>query len=303
MRQQLGAAPSRTYDDVTKTYVDTAIATTLKIASNLSDLNSASSARTNLGLGTVATMAGPSGTIVGTTDTQTLSNKTIAAGGLTFNGSSNGSTVLSPATSASGVLTLPSTVDTLTANNATQTLANKTLTAPHISTIVNTGTLTLPTSTDTMVGRATTDTLTNKTLTSPAINGGTLSSVTIAYGSNTITGLPYDLSLMGFGASTVRATGTGDNPMGLALQRACTLTKVTFRCATADASGNLVVALNRNGSAITGTSTTIAASSQVAGGTSTFSQACSIGDIITINVTGVGTTPGNGLIADITGSF
>ena len=49
----------------------------------------------------------------------------------------------------------------------TQTLTSKTLTAPIISSIVNTGTLTLPTSTDTLVGRATTDTLTNKTLTSP----------------------------------------------------------------------------------------------------------------------------------------
>lgn len=51
----------------------------------------------------------------------------------------------------------------------TQTLTNKTLTAPVISTIVNTGTLTLPTDTDTLVGRDTTDTLTNKTLTSPTI--------------------------------------------------------------------------------------------------------------------------------------
>ena len=46
-------------------------------ANNLSDLNSASTARTNLGLGTAATMTGPSGTIVGTSDTQTLTNKTI----------------------------------------------------------------------------------------------------------------------------------------------------------------------------------------------------------------------------------
>ena len=39
----------------------------------------AAAARTNLGLGTAATMTGPSGTIVGTTDTQSLSNKTLAA--------------------------------------------------------------------------------------------------------------------------------------------------------------------------------------------------------------------------------
>lgn len=51
-----------------------------------------------------------------------------------------------------------------------QTLTSKTLTAPVISTIMNTGTLTLPTSTDTLVGRATTDTLTNKTLTAPKID-------------------------------------------------------------------------------------------------------------------------------------
>lgn len=54
--------------------------------------------------------------------------------------------------------------------SSTSTLTNKTLTAPVISSIVNTGTLTLPTSTDTLVGRATTDTLTNKTLTAPVIS-------------------------------------------------------------------------------------------------------------------------------------
>jgi hypothetical protein len=64
----------------------------------------------------------------------------------------------------------------VTLNDRTQTLTNKTLTAPVISTISNTGVLTLPTSTDTLVGRATTDTLTNKTLTSPVINGGTIQS-------------------------------------------------------------------------------------------------------------------------------
>jgi hypothetical protein len=68
-----------------------------------------------------------------------------------------------------GSLTLPTSTDTLVGRATTDTLTNKTLTSPVIGTIVNTGTLTLPTSTDTLVGRATTDTLTNKTLTSPVI--------------------------------------------------------------------------------------------------------------------------------------
>jgi hypothetical protein len=83
----------------------------------------------------------------------------------------------------SGIIT-PSNVVTTT---STTTLTNKTLTSPIISSISNTGILTLPTSTDTLVGRATTDTLTNKTLTSPTLttpvlgtpSSGTLSSCTV----------------------------------------------------------------------------------------------------------------------------
>jgi hypothetical protein len=62
----------------------------------------------------------------------------------------------------------------------TQTLTNKTLTAPVISSIVNTGTLTLPTSTDTLVGKATTDTMTNKTLTAPVLSGSVTGTYTLA---------------------------------------------------------------------------------------------------------------------------
>jgi hypothetical protein len=46
----------------------------------------AAAQRTTLGLGSAATMSGPSGAIVGTTDSQTLSNKTIALGSNTISG-------------------------------------------------------------------------------------------------------------------------------------------------------------------------------------------------------------------------
>lgn len=46
----------------------------------LLDDAAASNQRTTLGLGTAATMTGPSGTIVGTSDTQTLTNKTFSFG-------------------------------------------------------------------------------------------------------------------------------------------------------------------------------------------------------------------------------
>lgn len=108
------------------------------------------------------TLPASTDTLVGRTTVDILTNKTLIA------------PIISTITNV-GTLTLPVATDTLVGRATTDVLTNKTLTAPVISTIVNTGTLTLPTSTDTLVGLATTDTLVNKTLTSPTINGATMS--------------------------------------------------------------------------------------------------------------------------------
>ena len=127
------------------------------------------------GTSAMMTVTAPTGTIVGTTDTQVLTNKDLTSGTNTF----------------------PTSLVTLTGS---QTLTNKvltspTLTTPVISSITNTGTLTLPTTSDTLVGRATTDTLTNKTLTSPAINTPSLNGANLGITTDTDgSTITFDLS-------------------------------------------------------------------------------------------------------------
>jgi hypothetical protein len=54
--------------------------------------------------------------------------------------------------------------------STTDTLLYKTLVEPTMSTIYNNGILTLPSTSDTIIARNTTDTITNKTLITPIIS-------------------------------------------------------------------------------------------------------------------------------------
>ena len=93
---------------------------------------------TNLNASFLRGKTPPTGDIVGTVDTQTLTNKTltsptintaiIGSVGISFNGTS-GSTTLKASAIASGILTLPAATDTLTGKATTDTLTNKTIAA------------------------------------------------------------------------------------------------------------------------------------------------------------------------------
>ncbi|MCX6111496.1 MAG: tail fiber domain-containing protein [Proteobacteria bacterium] len=100
---------------------------------------------------------------------------------------------------------------------ATETLTNKTLTAPLMSSIVNSGTLTLPSSTDTLVGRNTIDTLTNKTLTSPIVTAGTINGASLIAGSSSIntTGTITAGAIATNAGLTIRGNGTAANVLTL----------------------------------------------------------------------------------------
>ncbi len=94
---------------------------------------------TNLNASFLRGKVPPTGTIVGTTDTQTLTNKTLispiinggtfSSSGITFNGATSGTTILQASAVASGTVTLPAATTTLVGRNTADTLTNKTIDA------------------------------------------------------------------------------------------------------------------------------------------------------------------------------
>ena len=94
-----------------------------------------------------------------------------------------------------------------------------------------------------------------------------------------------------------RAVGLGELTDGIRIPYDMNIVSVRYRMGTADGGGTTTVELRKNGSTVSGSSGTASVSPSEVSGTWAFSA----GDILTVYITAIGSTPGKRLTADIIG--
>lgn len=134
-----GLAGSGANSDITSL---TSLSTPLTVAQGGSGAATLSGILKGNGTSAFTAVSAPTGTIVGTSDSQTLTNKTLTA-------------PIIATISNTGTLTLPTSTDTLVGKATTDTLTNKTLTSPSMTTpSVTSGDLNLATGLNIQVNSA-----------------------------------------------------------------------------------------------------------------------------------------------------